>query len=126
MYRRTKQKGGSCGGYSLISDAFPSQTDVVTEVKSIMDASLKGTEPMTQAEAAKTSEVVVDTVKEVVPGISPGKIQDVVMNSISKNNVQMGGKPLRKRTTRKKTTATKKKTTTKRKTTTKKKTIKKK
>lgn len=89
------QKGGSCN-YALLSDVFPKQEVVVEEVKNIMDASIKGTVPMTEQQAVETSEVVVDTVQEIVPGISPGKIQEVVQASISENNVQMGGKPLRK------------------------------
>lgn len=89
------QKGGSCN-YALLSDVFPKQEVVVEEVKNIMDASIKGTVPMTEQQAVETSEVVIDTVQEIVPGISPGKIQEVVQASISANNVQMGGKPLRK------------------------------
>lgn len=99
-----KQKGGNCGNYALLSDVFPQHQAVVQEVKDIMDSSLEGTPAMNEAEAAKTTKVVVGTVKEIVPGISPGKIQDVVRSSISKNNVQMGGKRLkRKSTTRSKT-----------------------
>ena len=91
-----KQKGGSCLSYSLLSDVYPKPAEVISEVKSIMNESLEGTKPMTETQAMKTVDVVVDTVKEVAPQVPKVDIKNAVIDSISKNNVQNGGKKLRK------------------------------
>jgi hypothetical protein len=118
--KRRKQSGGGCSNYALLSDVFPKQIDVVNEVKNIVTDSLEGTKPMSELEAAKTVETVVETVQEVIPEIPSQKIENAVVETISEHNVQNGGKKLRKskkKRTIKKKPATKKKTTTKRKTT---------
>lgn len=99
-----KQRGGNCTRYSNISDVFTKPMNIVTEVKSVVADTVANTAPMTETQAAKTVSTVVDTVKEVAPEVPTNDIQDAVIEAISENNVQQGGKRLRKTYVKAKTT----------------------
>lgn len=94
---KKQQRGGFCKDYADIKDAFPTDTQILDQVKVIVQESVMGSPPMNEAKAQETADVVIDTVKQVSDTVPSSVIENVVKDAISDNNVQMGGKSLRKK-----------------------------